>query len=84
MNEEERGSVVGRNTMARQSFLAKADNYVEIKVLHEVQAIANSRLQEINDLKEQFKKLEEEYDKEITKNEKLTLDIRKVEQSYAK
>lgn len=59
--------------------MAKADNYVELKVLEDVQILANARLQEIDDLKEQFKKLEVEFDSEITKNEKLTADIRKVE-----
>jgi hypothetical protein len=74
-----RESVIGRATLARQSFMAKADNYVELKVLEDVQILANARLQEIDDLKEQFKKLEVEFDSEITKNEKLTADIRKVE-----
>lgn len=44
MNEEDRGSVMGRATLARQSFMAKADNYVELKVLEDVQILANARL----------------------------------------
>lgn len=31
-----RESVIGRATLARQSFMAKADNYVELKVLEDV------------------------------------------------
>ena len=62
MNEDIRGTSIGRASLARQSFMAKADQYVEITVLEDVQILANARLEEINDQKEQFKKLEEEYD----------------------
>ena len=44
MNEDGRESTIGRATLARQSFMAKADQYVELKVLEDVQILANARL----------------------------------------